>query len=101
VLDAVPEPQRLLIRFLAETGLRISEAVALRWSDVDLDGARIVVRGRYSQGTVDAPKSLASRRQVPLSAEMALRWPIAEPRRSTRVRCSRQVTARRSIPRTS
>jgi integrase len=70
VLDAVPEPQRLLIRFLAETGLRISEAVALRWSDVDLDGSRLVVRRRYSQGTVDAPKSLAGRRQVPLSVEL-------------------------------
>lgn len=71
VLDAVGEPHQLLIRFLAETGLRISEAVALRWSDVDLDNARLVVRRRYSQGTVDAPKSRAGRRQVPLSMEMA------------------------------
>lgn len=63
VIDAAPEPHRLLLKFLAETGLRISEAVALEWQDVDLDRGRLVVRRRISQGTVDAPKSVAGRRQ--------------------------------------
>lgn len=70
VIDAAPEPHRLLLTFLAETGLRISEAVALQRRDVDLDAARLVVRRRYSQGTVDAPKSIAGRRSVPLSSSM-------------------------------
>lgn len=40
-----------IARFLIITGLRRAEACRLAWSDVDLDGARMVVRGKG--GTVD------------------------------------------------
>lgn len=71
VIDAAPAAYRLLLTFLAETGLRISEAVALQWGDVDLDAGWMTIRRRYSQGTIDAPKSTAGRRRVPLSPSMA------------------------------
>jgi integrase len=74
VLDALRgnriEP---LILLLASTGLRVGEALALRWSDVDLDAEppRLRVTGtvRRVAGRVErtAPKSQRSRRTLPLS----------------------------------
>ena len=72
VLDALNghrlEPLMLL---LASTGLRIGEALALRWTDLDLDAPRLRVTGtvRRVGGRVErtAPKSQRSRRTLPLS----------------------------------
>ena len=41
----MPEGTTTLIRTLIFTGLRISEALALRWADVDFESGRIHVRG--------------------------------------------------------
>jgi integrase len=58
-------------RFLADTGLRVGEAIELRWKDVDL-GRRIVrVRRRYYRGRVGPPKSKYGRRQLRLTPELA------------------------------
>ena len=40
LLDEVPAKWRSLFELLAATGLRISEAIGLRWSDLVLDGRR-------------------------------------------------------------
>lgn len=46
-----------LVRTLLYTGLRVGEALALRWRDVDLDAGVIVVRRNLSAGeVVDTPK---------------------------------------------
>lgn len=56
---------------LSLSGLRRSEALGLRWSDVDLDAGTVTIsRGRValdgSRTTVDDPKSSASWRTVPV-----------------------------------
>jgi integrase len=58
---------------LAATGLRISEAIALRWSDLQLDTAapRLQVSRAIVRGVVGAPKSRHGARLVPLPAELA------------------------------
>jgi integrase len=63
----------VLLRLLAQTGLRISEAAALAWEDVDLRAARPVldVRRAIVKGRVDAPKSRYGVRSVPLTRELA------------------------------
>jgi integrase len=68
LLALVHPRHRLLFRTLAATGLRISEAIALEWRHVDLDGDRphVKVRQRIRGGKVGAPKSRHSRRDVPL-----------------------------------
>ena len=75
-LIGAPAP---LFRLMLGTGLRRGEALALRWSDVDLNGGALRVRGslgRTSAGlSVDAPKTEKSRRFVtlPRSAVEVLR----------------------------
>lgn len=70
---ASSEHNREILRFIAETGLRIGEFVALRWDDVDLDRGRVSVVRRYYQGTVDTPKSKFGIRVVPLTPSMVER----------------------------
>jgi integrase len=67
LLAHVPAEWRLFFTFLAQTGLRISEATELRWRDVDLGRKRIDVRRRNYRGTVAPPKSRYGRRTIRLS----------------------------------
>ena len=59
----------LLIMFLANTGLRISEALGLIWANVHLDSEppAVHVLQRRRGEDVDLPKSAASARPVPLA----------------------------------
>jgi integrase len=66
-LDQVPDEWRLFFAFLAHTGLRIGEAVALTWADIDFGHRRVNVRRRLYRNRLDAPKSKYGRRAVPLS----------------------------------
>jgi integrase len=52
VLAAVPDEWRLFFRFLADSGLRIGEAVALKWGDVDTGAALVQVRRRRYRGRI-------------------------------------------------
>jgi integrase len=57
-----------LVRLLVLTGLRVSEALALRWGDVDLLDAAIRVRHSWSrEGVLVEPKTRAGRRDVPIA----------------------------------
>ena len=71
MIAAADTEWRLLVRFLAETGLRIGELIALAWSDVDLTACRVHVERRMLEGTIDLPKSHYGIRTVPLSRKMA------------------------------
>jgi integrase len=71
LLAETPERWRLLVRFLAQTGLRVGELIALRWEDVDVGDRRIQVRRRLYKGAFDAPKSHYGVRKVPISTRLA------------------------------
>ncbi len=74
VLDEVGERWRTFFEFLTYTGLRISEAVELRWRDLDLSLVpRLTVRRQLRDGQTLAPKTAAGRRTIPLSTGMAKR----------------------------
>jgi integrase len=70
-LAQVPDDSRLFFEFLVSTGLRIGEAIALTWGDVDFGRCRVHVRRRLSRGAFDAPKSKHGRRTVPLSPRLS------------------------------
>lgn len=70
---AVVHPRhRVMFRLLAATGLRVSELLALRWRDLQLDGAAPCVRVRraYVRGRFAPPKSSYGRRDVPLDVSL-------------------------------
>jgi integrase len=71
LLDGLPPQWRLLHEFLAHTGLRIGEALALQWKHVDFGKRRVLVRRRWYRGEFAPPKSRYGRRAVPLTAGMA------------------------------
>ena len=50
------------MRLLVTSGLRISEAIALRWSDLDLLRGAITVRRKYYRGDLGEPKTPAAKR---------------------------------------
>jgi integrase len=78
----VPAAYRPLITLLAVTGLRISEALALRWGDLELDGdARLFVNRMVTINPESTPggpwwhfqppKSRAGKRSVPIPRDLA------------------------------
>ena len=70
LLDASPPRWRLLFAFLAETGLRISEAVPLTWADIDFGRRMVKVRRRVHKGNLGPPKSAYGRRDARFSPEL-------------------------------
>jgi integrase len=73
LLAEIPPVHQPLFVLLASTGLRISEAIALRWCDLDLDSSppRLWVRRAIVHGVTGAPKSYYGARTIPLAEELA------------------------------
>jgi integrase len=59
--DHYPEHYPLALT-LARTGLRLGEALALRWGDIDFKGRFVTVQRNFSRGKIETPKSGKSRR---------------------------------------
>ena len=59
-----------LLLCLARTGMRIGEAVAVKWEDIDFNDRFIKVRRSYNRGRVSTTKSGKSRR-VEMSLQLA------------------------------
>jgi integrase len=71
LLSELHDPFRTLILLASVTGLRRGELFGLKWEDVDFAEAEIrVVRSLVDQ-VEGPPKTLASRRPIPMSSELA------------------------------
>ena len=68
IAGKLEEPYATLILFLAVTGLRISEAVGIRWDD--FDGDTLHVCRRIYEGKTGQPKTKNSDRFLPIPAPM-------------------------------
>jgi integrase len=76
LVGKLPPTERLFCAFLAESGLRIGEAVELRWRDLDLGAHRLRVERSFYRGRVGEPKTHHGRRTLRLSAGLARElWP--------------------------
>jgi excisionase family DNA binding protein len=65
------EPYATLVLLLAATGLRIGEAIGVKWSDID--GNVLSVSRRIYIGDVDSVKTLTSVRRLPLDPKLVER----------------------------
>jgi integrase len=72
LLDKTADEWRPFVGFIAQTGVRIGEAVALEWGDLDFGRQRVSIRRRLYRGQLDTPKSKYGRRVIPLTSEMTL-----------------------------
>ncbi|MGB9270767.1 MAG: tyrosine-type recombinase/integrase [Pseudolabrys sp.] len=81
---AKPGKQRAMLLVAATCGLRASEIRGLRWSDVNLKEATLKVMQRADRfGGIGAPKSVSSRREIPLAPEAVAElreWKLACPK---------------------
>jgi integrase len=68
IADNMPQNLKALIILLYLTGLRIGEALALKWSDVDFDLSKLYIRRSIWRGKEQTPKSRTSIRAKHLLA---------------------------------
>ena len=77
LLGAIPAEWQLFFEVLAHSGLRISEAIGLRWKGVDFGNQRLRIRWQIYKGEGKRPKSEYGVRDVPLSHRMTQRlWEV-------------------------
>jgi integrase len=70
LLKVLQEPVKMLAITVAMTGLRIGEALALRWKNVDLEKDIIRVREAVYEGNISSPKSKSSIRDIPIGPSL-------------------------------
>jgi integrase len=71
LLAALPDRLKFLVLIQFGLGLRISEALGLRWRDIDFEKATITIRRRWYRGDLsEETKSEASAAELRLSASM-------------------------------
>ena len=71
ILKELPEPLRTMIELDAFTGLRRGELIGLRWEDVDFENLVLHVRRSVVAMVQGSPKTEASKKDVPLDAQLA------------------------------
>ena len=59
-----------LFLLLARTGMRLGEALALKWGDIDFNGRFIEIRRNYVRGKIQTPKSNKIRK-IDMSQQLA------------------------------
>ena len=72
LLSELHDPFRTLILLASVTGLRRGELFGLKWEDIDFAAAEIRIRRSVVDQVEGPPKTLASRRPIPMSPELAL-----------------------------
>jgi integrase len=70
ILDGAIEPDRTLYWLLAQTAIRIGEAVALTWDCIDCELGNVSVRRSVWRGQIQTPKTKASSRTIPISPRL-------------------------------
>jgi len=71
IMRELPELEKTIVLLTSATGLRISEALGLRWEDVDFPHHQIHVRRSWAGGEIGKPKTHGSRAVVPMHAILA------------------------------
>lgn len=82
VRESLPEPYRTMVLLAQCAGLRVSEILALKWSDVDFESLSMRVSRAVVRGVVDEVKTEYSEDDLPLDPDFAtelLNWQLQCP----------------------
>ena len=71
LLAELSEPYRTMVFLAATTGLRVSELLALKWSDVNFENLQISLNRAVVHQVVGDLKTEASRKPLPVALEVA------------------------------
>jgi integrase len=71
LVETFPLLERTLTLVVAATGLRMSEVLGLKWSDIDIAASRIHVRQTWCHGAIGDPKTSTSAQPVPMHPVLA------------------------------
>lgn len=71
LLEHIPEPFRAMCIVAMCLGLRVSEVLGLKWTDIDWDGMRIAIRQAYVYGRQGDVKTRTSQKWMPLDRSLA------------------------------
>ncbi|HZQ68386.1 MAG TPA: site-specific integrase [Terriglobales bacterium] len=71
IAEKLEEPYSTLVLFLAITGLRIGEAIGIKWSD--FDGEVLHISRTIYEGKLQSPKTKKSVRSLPIPASLLAR----------------------------
>jgi integrase len=71
LLSELHDPFRALILLASVTGLRRGELFGLKWEDIDFEEAEICIVRSVVDQVEGPPKTLASRRPIPMSSELS------------------------------
>ena len=71
LLEHIPEPFRTMCTVAMCLGLRVSEVLGLKWSDIDWEGRRIAIRQAYVYGRQGDVKTRTSQKWMPLDQSLA------------------------------
>jgi integrase len=67
LVKALPEPYNLMVLVCGCLGLRVSEALALKWTDFNFDAGTLTIRRVFTHGQIqESPKSEASEGELPV-----------------------------------
>ncbi len=69
LVSALPYPYGTMVLVASSLGLRVSETVALRWEDFDLEKGTVLIRRSYTRQSLNEnTKSRASKARIPIGA---------------------------------
>jgi integrase len=72
IVGALPEPYNLMVLLCGCLGLRVSEALAIEWRDIDWKASTIGIKQIYTHSRMqDSPKTNASESELPIYPALA------------------------------
>ena len=71
LLSELQEPYRTMVFLAAATGLRVSELLALKWSDINFESLEISLNRAVVHQVIGNLKTEASRKPIPVAPELA------------------------------
>jgi integrase len=70
LLSYLDDPWRIMVLMAMCLGLRVSEILGLKWSDIDFDGSTLMVQRAWVVGEVGEVKTRYSKKRMPLDSAL-------------------------------